>query len=78
MLPIAATIMEGLETQYQDFPGGPVVKTPSSQCRGTGSIPGQGTKIPHLHSVAKKYIKNKNMVSAVCFPTSQGKKSEPD
>ena len=30
-----------------DFPGGPVAKTPCSQCRGLGSIPGQGTKIPH-------------------------------
>ena len=31
----------------RDFPGGSVVKTPCSQCRGPGSIPGQGTKIPH-------------------------------
>ena len=33
-----------------DFPGGPVVKTPHFQCRdagGLGSIPVQGTKIPH-------------------------------
>ena len=29
-----------------DFPGSPVVKTPGFQCRGMGSIPGQGTKIP--------------------------------
>ena len=28
-------------------PSGPGVKTPSSQCRGTGSIPGRGTKILH-------------------------------
>ena len=27
-----------------DFPGGPVAKTPCSQCRGLGSIPGQGTR----------------------------------
>ena len=27
-----------------DFPGGPVVKTQHSQCRGLGSIPGQGTR----------------------------------
>ena len=26
------------------FPGGPVAKTPGSQCRGPGSIPGQGTR----------------------------------
>ena len=28
----------------RDFPGGPVSKTPHSQCRGPGSIPGQGTR----------------------------------
>ena len=27
-----------------DFPGGPVVKTPCSQCRGPGSVPGQGIR----------------------------------
>ena len=30
-----------------DFPGGPVVKNPPSNARDVGSIPGQGTKIPH-------------------------------
>ena len=30
--------------QTQDFPGGPVVKTPPSQCRGPGFDPGQGTR----------------------------------
>ena len=30
-----------------DFPGGPVVKNPSSNAGDAGSIPGQGTKIPH-------------------------------
>ena len=29
---------------FQDFPGGPVAKTLCSQCRGPGSIPGQGTR----------------------------------
>ena len=29
------------------FPSDPLVKTPSSQCRGMGLIPGQGTKITH-------------------------------
>ena len=28
----------------EDFPGGPVVKTPRSQRRGPGSVPGQGTR----------------------------------
>ena len=30
-----------------DFPGGPVVKNLPSNAGDTGSIPGQGTKIPH-------------------------------
>ena len=37
-----------------DFPVGPIAKIPSSQCKGTGLIPGQGTRshvtqpnIPH-------------------------------
>ena len=30
-----------------DFPGGPVVKNPPSNAGDMGSIPGQGTKIPH-------------------------------
>ena len=31
----------------KDFPSGPGVKSLSSNEGGTGSIPGQGTKIPH-------------------------------
>ena len=31
----------------QDFPGGPVVKNPSSNGGDVGLVPGQGTKIPH-------------------------------
>ena len=30
-----------------DFPGGPLVKNPPSNAGDAGSIPGQGTKIPH-------------------------------
>ena len=30
-----------------DFPGGPVVKSLPSSAGSVGSIPGQGTKIPH-------------------------------
>ena len=32
---------------YQDFPGGPVVKNLPYNAGDAGSIPGQGTKIPH-------------------------------
>ena len=31
----------------RDFPGGPVIKNPPCDAGDTGSIPGQGTKIPH-------------------------------
>ena len=37
-----------------DFPGGPVVKTLQFHCRSDGSIPGQGTKIPHVAWSKKK------------------------
>ena len=33
-----------IKLDYRDFACGPVVKTPWSQCRGPGSIPGQGTR----------------------------------
>ena len=32
---------------FRDFPGGPVVKNPPSNSGDVGTIPGQGTKIPH-------------------------------
>ena len=32
---------------HRDFPGGPVVKTSSSNAGGTGSIPGLEAEIPH-------------------------------
>ena len=31
----------------RDFPGGPMVKNPPSKAGDAGSIPDQGTKIPH-------------------------------
>ena len=33
--------------KIRDFLGGPVVKNPPSNAGNAGSIPGQGTKIPH-------------------------------
>ena len=41
----------------KDFPVGPMVKTPCSQHRGHGSIPGQGTKMPHATGCSKKINK---------------------
>ena len=34
-------------TAKRDFPGGSVVKNPPSSAGDAGSVPGQGTKIPH-------------------------------
>ena len=36
------------ETDKEDFPGSPVVKTSPSNAGGAGSIPGWGAKIPCL------------------------------
>ena len=47
---------------YRDFPGGPVVKNSSCNVGDLGSIPGQGTKIPHatrqpsLHSTMRNPV----------------------
>ena len=37
-----------------DFPGGPVVKTLSSNTEGANQIPGQGANIPHAFWSKKK------------------------
>ena len=47
-----------LASSLRDFPGGPVAKTPCSQCRGPGFDPWSGIYIPHaatksLHAVTK-------------------------
>ena len=36
------------------FPGGPLVKTLSLDCRGAGLTPGGGTKTPHVDWSEKK------------------------
>ena len=41
-----------------DFPGGPVVKTPSFHCTGEGLIPGQVTRTPHAEWLGQKQRKN--------------------
>ena len=37
-----------------DFPDGPVVKIPTFNAGGAGSISGQGTKIPHALQYSQK------------------------
>ena len=38
----------------RDFPHGPMVKSLCFHCKGTGSIPGQGTKILYTCGTVKK------------------------
>ena len=45
--------------QFQDFPGGPVVKTSPSNAGGASSIPGRGAKIPHATQPKHQNIKKK-------------------
>ena len=46
---------------FGGFPGGPVVRTPLSLLKGTGSIPGWGIKIPQVAQCGQKNKKFKNM-----------------
>ena len=39
--------MAYIKNSMRDFPGGPVVKNLPSSAGDKGSIPGQGTNIPH-------------------------------
>ena len=39
--------LAAVKIRIRDFPGGPVVTNPPSNAGDLGSIPGQGTKIPH-------------------------------
>ena len=43
----------------RDFPGGPGVKTSLSSAEGAGSIPGQGSKTPHISQPKDQNIKQK-------------------
>ena len=47
------------KAQSRDFPGGPVVGSSPSNAGGSGSIPGQGPKIPHALRPKKQNIKQK-------------------
>ena len=58
----------------RDFPGGTVVKTPHSHCRGS---PGQGTKIPHAVWHGQKKIKKKKNEGIIkIFPDKKNLKEK--
>ena len=54
-----------LVIKWRDFPGGPVVKNRPSNTGDVDSIPGSGTKIPHvtgqlsLHAITKTQCSQK-------------------
>ena len=48
----------GIASEWGDFPAGPVVKT-TFQCRDMGSIPGQGSKVPHAMAYGQNFFKIK-------------------
>ena len=53
----------------QDFPGGPVIKNLPCNAGDVGSIPGQGTKIPHaLEQLSLCATATEPTCSAACAP----------
>ena len=52
--------------QNQDFPGGPVVKNPSSNTGDAGLISGQGTKIPHVVGQLNSDAKTTELTCGSC------------
>ena len=57
----------------RDFPGGPVVKTLPSSSGSAGSIPGQGSKIPHASWPKNQNIKQKKY----CYKFNKDPKNGP-
>ena len=51
--------MEG----FRDFPGSSVSKTPLFQCRGMGSVPGWGTKIPQATWYSQKKKRKRKVLT---------------
>ena len=56
---------------FWDFPGGPVAKTLGSQCRGLGSIPGQGTR-SHILQLRVHTLQLKNTHATVKMEELKG------
>ena len=53
----------------RDFPDGPVVKNPPPNAGDMGSIPGQGTKIPHAARQLSPRAARKSLCAATKDPT---------
>jgi len=55
--------LRGLKINQRDFSGGPMAKTPCSQCRGPRFNPWSGNEIPHA---ATKNLHASTKVPACC------------
>ena len=52
---------------HRDFPGGPVTRTPHSQCGGPASDPSLGTSIPRDPVCSKEYLAKPNKLKKHFF-----------
>ena len=60
-----------------EFPGGPVVRTPCSQCQGPGSIPFRGNNIPQAvqsKQLIKKFKNEEKLQNTICIGEKKKKK----
>ena len=62
-----------VKKKRQDFPGGPVIKNLPCNEGDVGSIPGQGTKIPHaLEQLSLCATTTEPTCSGACAPQLEG------
>ena len=61
-----------LKNSYRDFPGDPVAKTLCSHGGGLGSIPGQGTEIPHVPCMLSHHSERSGFVPCSVAGTHNG------
>ena len=57
---------------HRDLPGGPVVKNLPSNAGDAGSVPGQGTKIPHGVQQLSRYASARAHMPQTTEPTRSG------
>ena len=60
----------------RDFRGSPAVKTSPCNAGGVGSIPGQGTKIPHTCKPKNQNIRNRNKIVTNSIKTLKRKQDK--
>ena len=71
---VAAQCKEGFPSELASlglpwgFPGGPVVKILPPNAKGSGLVPGPGTKIPHAVECSQKFFKTNFKKSEMTVP----------